>query len=712
MIQPRSPADEVLDERYFARAPQSELHRIWARLDQLTSQPHIQAPKWWAADMQYYGDAGPQGMTWAITRGGGEGELAVLRVNRARAMLKAKIALITAGQVAWDVSKKKDSAASGYATSLSKSLLETLRDDVLSTEDVRWQEWCEVYAEAYEFVEWDRTRGPVGAVDGGSAVRAGDVRLNLLPPWFVITDPLRPDADAQDWWFIRLDRPRADLVKLYEKIMVGGPMVTGKEAADAIWSAKSDLRHNNYVSAATQDDQAAVVHFLHRPTLALPKGRHVIMLNSSVILRDTDLVGDCGDYDIDGGMPLIRRASDERAGTPFGWAAYWDTLGAQQIIDAHLTTQATTITTFGHPILAVPDNGNFEPQDAATFGRSYKVPPGGEPPKYVLPPQLDESSMKFDESLVEAQQQMLSLNDAALGQPQTAERNAQAEALFASMAVQQAGPAVIARRKSLAALGQSYLTTLRHNVTAKRVARIVGEGQANLMADTKYWTGTDLGPVDGVTVEERSPMESTIQGRESILEAYQKMGLIKTPEQMAEVRATGRLSRVVDPVRDELQLVSVEYEQLCQGKAPIVHPTQNALVHYPANASVLFSETALMKPEVLKAVQDTLDKRYFFYFGVWPNGQPNPQPQPPGAPPAQPLTPPDPLKLDRQRYLMGLGPLPVPLPPPGAPPSGGPPTNNLHPQPMPAPDASSSPVNGPTNKLTGQPFSPTTPPVQ
>ncbi len=273
--------------------------------------------------------------------------------------------------------------------------------------------------------------------------------------------------------------------------------------------------------------------------------------------------------------------------------------------------------------------------------------------------------------------------------------------------LQAVGPATISRRRSLAALGQSYLTTLRHNVTAQRVAKIVGEGQANLMADTKYWTGEDLGPVDGVTVEERSPMESTIQGREHIASEYKEMGIIKTPEQLAEVRATGRLSRVVDPVRDQLQLLAVEYEQLCQGQMPIVHPLQNALVHVPANASVLSSQTALMKPEVVKAVQDTLDKRYFFYFGVWPNGAPPPPGSPPGSPP---LTPADPLKLDRFRYLMGEGPLPVPMPPPGAtPPQAG---GNLHPQPQVSPQAGAPPINGPKNPLGGAPFSPTAPPVQ
>lgn len=699
----------LLTEKYFACAPPNELGRIWGRLEQLTSNPHPQAPKWAAADQHYYGDSGPGGVTWAVTRGGGpEGELAALRINRGRSMLKAKIALITAVQIAWDVKAKQDSAGSTFATTLSRSLLETFRNDVLATADVQWQEMTEVYSEAYSFVEWDRTRGDVSAVIGGDVHKRGDNRLNLLPPWLVVTDNNRDSAKDQDWWFLRLDRPKADLVKLYRSILGGNTTKrrAGPEAEEAIWAAKDERRLLSYLSTQTEQDLVGVVHFIHRPTLALPGGRHVVMLNGDTFLRDTPLIGPRGDYEE---VPIIRRASDERVGTPFGYASYWDTLGPQEILDASATTMATTITTFGNPILCTPDGGNWSGQDAAVFGREYHVPPGGSAPSYVLPPELAESAMKFDEALIEAQQQMLSLNDSALGQNKSADKNAQADALAASMAVQAMGPATVARRQSLGQLGQVWLTTLRHNVSAERVSRMLGAGQANLLADTKKWTGKDLGPMDSVTVEETSPMESTQQGRWAIYTDMNTRGEIKSQEEGEQVRNTGRLDRVIDPKRDDGILIQIECEQLAKGEMPLVHPTQNALTHYPANAAVLLSITALSDPKVCKAVQDTLDKRYFFYFGVWPDGAPPPPGSHPGTPP---LTPPDPLKLDRRRFLEGTGPLPQPMPPPGLPPLPGGGASPPGPgQPAPAPDAQSGPVNGPKNPMSGSPFSPVSPPI-
>ncbi len=703
----------LISRKYFACAPPKEVSRIWARLDQLTSRPHPMAPKWMQADLHYFGERGPGGVTWGVTRGGLEGELAQVRVNYSRALVKAKISLITASQVSWSVRAKQDSAAASQATALSRALLEDVWSRYgLAAADVRWEELSQVYAEGHGFVEWDRTRGPDGLVDAANNTRrkAGDCRLTLLPPWLVITDNNRDSAEDQDWWYVRVDRPKADLVMLYQQLADGRK---GNDAAEAIYGVRDERRLRSYGFEDGQD-LAGVVHFIHRPTVALPLGRHVAMLNGDVVLRDTPLFGDDGDYEQ---VPIIRRASDERVDTPFAWTSYWDTLGAQEILDCINTTQSTITTTYGNPILFKDAQSNWDTQNATVFGRSLTIPIGGKGAGFITPPELAESHLKYAESLQESQQKALSLNDASLGVSVGADKNAQADALAASMAVQAAGPAVLARRRSLSQLGLVWITTLRHNVTGQRLAKDVGASESNLIADTKQWTGQTLGPIDSVEVEETSPMEATPQGRAAILEQYLAQGLIKTVEQIEQVRSTGRLDRVVDPIRDEYLLIQAECEMLAKGEAPVVHPTQNALLHYPANASVLLSLTAQVKPEVIKAVNDCLDKRYFFYFGLWPNGEP----PPPGAPPGfVPMQPPDPLKLDRQRFLMGQGPLPVPMP--MGPPMGGPgPAPEPPPgpggkpngpgQPAPSPIAGAPPVNGPKNPLNGAQFSPTAPPV-
>ncbi len=689
----------VVREKYFAL---SEVEKIWGRFESLAKTPHPMAPKWLAADMHYYGDWAPNGLTYAVTRRGAEGELAALRVNSARSMVKAKISLVTASQVMWSVRAKQDSADADLATALSRSLLEDAwKAGGIAAADVRWEELAEVYTEGWGFVEFDRTRGPDGAVDAEQGLRraAGDCRLNLLPPWLVMTDRNRSSAEDQDYWFIRLDRPKCDLVSLYPKVFTGGGFVEGDEAAELIMSAR-DERRLQFTNGDAVQDLAGVVHFIHRPTAALPLGMHVIMLNGNVCLRRTTLIGKGGDYEM---LPVIRRAADERVDTPFGWSSFLDILGPQEILDAYHTTQATTITTFGNPVLSYEAGTNFEPGDVGSFGRPIVRPVNSKEPSYLHPPELAESHAKYAEGLVESQQRIMSLNDAALGQPQTAERNAQAEALFASMAVQQAGPAVLARRRTLTQLGQVWLTTLRKNVTAERVAKMVGAGESNLLADTKLWTGKDLGSLDSVEVEETSPMEATPQGRYAIYEAAEARGDVHNTNEMMQLISTGRLNRVVDPKRDDGILIEMEAEMLARGEVPIIHPTQNQPLHYQANAAVLLSASALANPKTINAVQQTLDMRYQFFFGV------------PAAA--------DPLRLDRQRFLLGQGPLPMPMPPPGmappgAPPgppdaaAGGPPPPPGQGQPMPSPAAGAPAVNGPSNPLTGAPFSPTAPPVQ
>lgn len=713
----------ILRDRYFAACRAEDIgDKIWARMETLAKRPHPCAPRWAAADLGYYGELNAQGATWLVTRGGMQGELARVRVNRARAMSKARQALVTGSRVSWGVRGRNDSAADAYSTALSKQLLLACwHYDGMSADDLLWEELAEVYGEGYAFVEWDRTRGPEVS-DGITTARHGDIRTTLLPPWQVMVDLNRQSAQDQDWWFIRLDRPKADLAMLYRRIQVNGQWAEGDKAAEAIFDAPpvDRLMQGWSMASATwasgiadfaADDLSTTVHFIHRPTLAMPNGRHVIMLSKSVVLRDTSLIGPDGDYEA---LPVIRRAADERLATTFGYTSFFDVLGAQEILDAIDTTQSTSVTTFGNPILQIEQGSSIDPQDVTVFGRSIKVPQGGRGISYVTPPELAESHLKYRESLKEDQLQILSLNPDAVGNPDTAERNAQAQALSVSMAVQQAGPAVLSRRKSLTEWGNVYLTTLRKNVSDERLIRTVGAAEASLVADTKYWTGKKLGPVGGVIVEEVSPFESTPQGRQAILESYIAQGMQLSIEDQEQVRNTGRLESVLNPARDEKLLIQAENEMLLRGEMPVVHPTQNQPLHYKHNAAVLLSLTALKKPEVVRAVQQTLDARYAAYFGVPPvqYGPPGPDGQPT-------VLGQDPLYLDRQRFLMGQGPLPAPMPPPGM----GPPGSGT-PPPMPGemsatePPAPGAAVPGapdvplPDNPLSGQPLSLSAGPVQ
>lgn len=681
---------------YFANCKANDIpDDIVGRYSKLQAWWNPMADKWSQAMAMYYGDNTIAGRTWTTSRRGEEGELSAIRINRARTLSKARQALITSSQVRLTSRAKQDSAGSAYSATLAKTILEgAWKTQDMAAFDRQATEISEVTSQVYGFGIWDRTRGndTQPSPGGTGLIRAGDVRLYALPPWYVQTDPFRARADDEDWWYVRLERPKADLIQLYSKLLNGA---TGEEAAQAIWDVQDPwLRVLQGQRPSFDTDLAPEIHFIHRPTLALPQGRHVIFSNAEVVYRDTTLVGKDGDYEL---CPVVRMASDEYIDSPFGWTSFFDTLAVQEVMDALDTTLATTITTYGNQSLMYEKGTDFDPDNVSKGFRPIELQPGQtNKPSFLAPAELSDGHLKIREEWKADQREIAGLNEAALGQTSQTEKNAQADALAASMAVQQAGSAVQGRRTFLSKIGNLYLTTLRKNVTDKRLLEMVGKSESNLLADTKFWTGKDLGGFADIEVDEVSPMEQTQQGRQVIVKEYGEAGLLATPQDIEEVRNTGRLEGAVNPVRDQELLWRAQNEMLQAGKIPPCHPTENQVASYQKNAAVLKSITALNSPTIQGAVQKVLDTRYAYYYGVAPTG--------------------DPLEFPRRRFLLGQGPEPIPqpMPPPGGPPgppppdAGGPPPQEAAPK-MPVPPGGPS-IPTPKNPINGQPMSPGEPP--
>ncbi len=209
-----------------------------------------------------------------------------------------------------------------------------------------------------------------------------------------------------------------------------------------------------------------------------------------------------------------------------------------------------------------------------------------------------------------------------------------------------------------------------------------------------------------------NPLEQTAQGRMSILQTLMEIpGSITTPEAAFEVMETGRYEPALRADRDEQLLLKVEYEQLQQGKNPPVHFLQNHPMHFKQNYSALANPDALEDPSIIEAVNAHLDQHYLEHYGVPRLG--------------------DPLRYQRECFLMGRTPDPSLMPPPmgfwGGPPGMGPPGMPAGPgappgaggpppgppgsgPPMPPPPEASAegppvrPVSMPKNPITGQTF--------
>jgi hypothetical protein len=687
----------LLREKYFAARPDTYLgEEVWSKFENLSKRPHPMGDLWEASYAHYYGDESWSGRTWGMSRRGDQGQIAAIRINRARRNSKARQALILAGMVRAKARAANRDAKSAYAVQLAELMLEyDYKKGGIDSFWAQWVEQTEVFADSYAFTRWVPWKGDVVGIENGRPVYNGDLETTLHAPWLVEFDESYPVADQSPWHYVRTYEPKQDLVLNYTSLLDGR---TGDRCADAIWGARGDARLERLSRvAAAEHNTACVVNFIHYPSPVLPLGLFMRQLDADIVLERRPLIGDNGDYDETCPRPLIRMAADEMTDTPHAWAPFWNVLAAQELSDALLTSHATTVTTYNDPIYAVTEGSANKPDKLASGpGRVWNVISGGVAPTLIERPVVTESAMQFDERIAAEMEQDMALNDAVFGRQEGATKNAQADALQASQAVQQVAPAARSARVALGKLYELRLKTLRKNAKGARLLRIVGKSRQSLLLDAATFNADELSPFEGVEIEDENPLAASAQGRWAIVELFQKLGIIKTVENAESVMSTGRLEPVVDPVREENLLIMSENDAIRRGETPPVYVTDNDVLHMRQHMVPTMSPGARNDPSLLQAWQQHNDAHYAQKFGL-----------PPGTPATA-----DPLYHQRWAFIMGLAPeppppmmAPGPVPAPGSKPNG-----------PPAPNPSMAPV-GPTdmkppkNPLTNQPFSNTAPPL-
>jgi hypothetical protein len=680
-LNPRQPSyvSTLLREKYDWAAPDLELgDKLWGKFQSLRTRPHVMDDYWCAAVAHYDALDDAQGSHTGMTRRGDSGELAAIRINRARRNSKARQALILAGILRPKAQAATNDASSAYARQLVELILDyDLKRGGLDALWAKWVEWSEVLGDAYAFTRWNPWKGrAVGMLDG-RVVYEGELETTILPPWLVEYDESYPTADQSQWFFISTYEPKKDLVLGYSELLDGRK---GEWAADAIWNAVGDDRLQRFPLA---HDTAHVVNAIHLPGPGCENGRFVRMLDADIVLERRPLIGEHGDYDETAPCPIIRLASDEMIDAPYAHAPFQSQIAPQELSDALLTAHATLVTTYTDPLYSISNQADEQPSKlAAGPGRIWRTGPDGKKPELIERPEVTDSAMKFDEMVAGEMERDMALNDAVTGQTEGSEKNAQAEALRASQAVQQVAPAAKAARAGLMKLCEVRIKTLRKNARGERMLKIVGESKKHLLARATY-QASDLEAFDSVELEEGNPLEATPQGRWELLQLFADRQWLKSPEDAVTVLRTGRLEPAIDPLLDENLLIKSENDAIRRGEVPAIFDSQNHVLHMRQHDCVTMNPSALEDAKLLAAYSQHWNEHYVQEFGV------------------DPLT--DPLYPARRKFIAGLAPAPMPGVPGAPPPAGGG-----------APDMSPNgpaAVKPPDNPMNGQPFSQTQPPV-
>ena len=687
----RSPSyvSTLLRDHYPWAARDLELgDKLWSEFVTRRNRPHVLDEYWGAAVAHYDALDGEQGAHAGMTRRGDSGELAAVRINRARRNAKARLALILAGIIRPKAQAANNDASSAYARQLAELITDyDFKRGGLDVLWARWTEYAEVLGDSYTFTRWNPCAGEdVGVLDG-RPVRAGDLESIVLPPWLHEFDESYPTPEQSPWRFVSTYEPKVDLMLAHTRLLDGRE---GDQAADVIWGALGDDRLRRQPG---EHHTAHCVYAIHDPCPALPLGLFVKMLDADAVLERRPLIGDGGDYDSTCCRPVLRLASDEMIDAPYSHAPFQSQIAPQELSDSLLTSHATLVTSLLDPLYAIPNQADEQPSKlSAGPGRVWRMGVDGKPPMLVQRPEVQQSAMEFDDRVASEMERDMALNDAVTGQTEGSEKNAQAEALRASQAVQQVAPAAKAYRAGLIKLCELRIKTLRKNAKGERMLKIVGQSKKHLLARATY-TADELGAFDSVEFEEGNPMEATPQGRWAIVELFQKMGLLKSQEDVATALTTGRLEPVVDPVLDENLLIKSENDALRRGEVPAVYVTQNHVLHMRQHDCVTMTPSALEDEKLLAAHDEHWSAHYEVEFGIHPTM--------------------DPMLMQRRKFVQGLGPPPMaPMGAPGAPSGTGPPAPGAEsgtPPPMPpnGPDA----VKPPDNPLNGSQFSNTQPPM-
>lgn len=732
-------------EKYFAcAAPKDIGAKVWARFERCANDKNDNRFLYTNAYAHYYGYETEAGLGYGMTRRGRDGEYAAIRINRSRAVAKARQALISATRFVWKPQARNADVSPARATDLATKLLEDAwKRKAFEQLYIDWLELQDAFSQGFVFLEWDRAGGEQKLAIDGAMLMSGDAVANLVCPWHVFVDNSKTSFESQDWAFVRLYKSRWTLASTYRVLPDGRQ---GTEAEDAILNAKTDkMLDGTPIGAGDDRDTTGVLVFLHKPTPSLPAGRIVMMLSADVVLLDKPLV-DTGEGKGDGEYaewPLYRMAADKLIDTPHAWTSHWDTLGAQELLDGIDTTLATIITTLGNPVIAFPKGAGQKPENFALGFRAWEMPATGSMmPQQVQMGDFPKDALEYRSALMEDQRMMRGLNDVAMGQPDTKDMNAQAFALLAGQAVQAVSASLVSGRTAMEQLGGGYLKILRKHLDGEQLLKVIGKENGSLITEEK-WKPGELAGIDSVTIESGNPMEYTAEGRLGLLQMYMQAGVKFDVDQMQQMVETGRIESPTHAQRDSVNYVKEENEALMRlvlppevlqqlaapppmppppqpgmppqpppppfqvppQLLPPVHQTQDQLLHYREHASVLTSTSMLHNPSVVHGVQAHLDQHYTEYWGNPPLG--------------------DPQRLERQRFMLGQGPQPAPpmAPPPGPPPpgAGGPPPPHgappKHAGPPPgapppggAPPAppggapGSTPTQMPDNPLTGQAF--------
>ncbi len=598
---------------YFAVLPAEEIGRaIMGRVQKYYSNTRVMeiAQKQRIA-YRYYYDLGLDWAGWGglgttnqMQRGGEQGELALIRINHARSLVRGQIAMVSNAKFDSKPRAASDEWDAMRATIQCGYVLDHYRQSGgLAQRRLERVESASTMGEGFTHYGFDMNLGREYGRDPGTGrvEHTGDVFSQNVLPWDIIRDPYK-EWDQQRHITVHFPRVNKwELVAQYphlaEKIL-NAPLQSVAPYFAPV---------GNTSDGPGQDDvEVYILYHLPSPIPGLERGLAVKLLGDGTVLDVRNL-----DTKI---FPLTRVAEAGVMGSPFGYPSFWEYLGVQELYDNLQSIVATNQSTFGAQNIGVKTGVDPRPIQMAG-GMNVWV--SNDPAKDIVPLQLTKSPTEVFPHMQDLRHNMELLSGQTSinrGEAQGDRQSGAMGALLSAESVKNASPYQTSDVEGLKIESKLVLRLLRANAKRPIQIGISAHGQTSYQMAI---TGHDLGDTDDVDIILANPLQQTDEGRLAIVQTMAQNKIPLTKEEFLMMITFGRLEEVTDGTTSIGMRIRLENQQIAKGVTPRVMLSDNAIRHCTEHATMM-SDAGRDDPKVQAAFVAHVEEHYKNFYGSDP----------------------------------------------------------------------------------------------
>lgn len=573
----------------------------------------------------YYGNSLTGNTSKAVTKGGSQGELDMIKINDLHSLLQDQLVIVTSQRPAGIAKAINTDTKNLKSAKIGTAIAEFyMVDSNFEQKFVNCAETALLCDEAFLDLFWDKTAGEAIGIDPETGIyeMSGDAVLRNHSPWNVTRDPGAP-VEKQKWKIITYKENKFDAAAKYKKFR------------DKIILAQDDDLPSIPLNYIPDGSDMIWCHLLvHDRTAALPSGRYSIMISDQIVL---DMKLPYKKY------PVMRMAPSDVIDGCTGYAPSTDILAAEEVTDALHSIVTSNQITFGGQNIVGPQGANIKHTDLGKGMRYFELPPDlVDKLKPLQMTQTPPEIFNYINLLGQKKEKAVGSVAGVLSQQAVQGSSGSAMALIQTQAISYNSGTQRSYFKLLSETMTILISILQKYADTPRVARIVGKSKASGLKEFKY-TGEDLNSVSSIVYELVNPASQTFGGRLTMAQDLLNAGQIKSPKQYINLVATGQMEVLTQDDESDGMLILEENEALSEGRPTIAAITEIHADHIKSHNSLITQEAKEKDPDLVQRVINHVME----HIQLWTQAS-----------------------MSNPAILIATGQQPLPVPMPGLPPAG------------------------------------------